>query len=172
MRTALILVVGLLAAAGCVREADTSQTAQTSRPRSLLEKEQQQARSPFASDRERHDFGDIAIDGGDVETVFRVSNTAHDEVELVAVYTSCGCTSAVLEFDDGSTAGPFGMPGHGDLPEIERLVVPGESFDVRVSFDPAAHGPQGLGNIMRAVKLHARDGGTTELTITAHVVRS
>ena len=49
--------------------------------------------------------------------------------------------------------------GHGAMPELERSIAPGASFDVRVTFDPAAHEPQGLGNVMRAVNIHTRDGG-------------
>jgi len=171
-----LLAVGVTAGAltviGCAGDAESARTVESSRPRSLLELERQKAESPLRSDKPHHDFGEIPITGGDVETVFQVSNEAVDEVELAAVYTSCGCTTAMLEFAEGSTAGPFGMPGHGYPSEIERTVAPGEGFKIRVTFDPAAHGPQGLGNIMRAVTLHTRDGGTTEFTIRAQVVES
>lgn len=61
----------------------------------------------------RHDFGPLAINGGTVETVFRISNEGSASVRLVSVTTSYGCTSVVVEFTDGSKAGPFGMPATG-----------------------------------------------------------
>lgn len=170
--TQLLLVAGLLGTAACAGEAQRTRTAQAEEPKSLLELERQQAESPLAVAESRHDFGEIPIDGGDVTTVFSVTNEGDGAAELAAVYTSCGCTTAVLEFADGSTVGPFGMPGHGEMPELERSVEPGESFHVHVTFDPAAHGPQGVGSVMRAVNIHTRDGGTTELRITADVVRA
>lgn len=166
----VLLMTGLLGAAACTGEAERTETAQAE-PRSLLDMEQGQADSPLAADEWRHDFGEIPIDGGDVTTTFTLTNQGEDAAQLAAVYTSCGCTSAVLEFTDGSSVGPFGMPGHGAMPELERNLEPGESFDVQVTFDPAAHGPQGLGSVMRAVNIHTRDGGTTELRIRADVVR-
>jgi hypothetical protein len=168
--TLLLLLVAVSGGLGCTGGAERSGTAQAGHPRSLLEHERQQAESSLRSDQVSHDFGDIPIDGGVVETVFQVENDG-EETRLVAVYTSCGCTSAVLEFGDGSTVGPFGMPGHGDPLEIGRTLAPGESFLVKLAFDPAAHGPQGLGNVMRVVSLHTRGGATAELTITANVVR-
>jgi hypothetical protein len=171
MRATLILLLATaVSGVGCSAEAESAGMAEAGQPRSLLELERQEAVPPLQSDRLRHDFGEIPIDGGVVETVFQVENDG-EETQLVAVYTSCGCTSAVLEFGDGSTAGPFGMPGHGDPLEIDRTLAPGESFQVKLAFDPAAHGPQGLGNVMRVVSLHTRGGATAELTITANVVR-
>lgn len=170
MRHTHLLLAGILGIAACADEAERTQTAQAAEPKSLLELEQQQAESTLIAAEPRHDFGEIPIDGGDVTSAFKLTNEADETVELAAVYTSCGCTTAVLEFADGSNAGPFGMPGHGAMPEIERRIEPGESFDVQVTFDPAAHGPQGVGHIMRAVNIHTRDGGTTELRITADVV--
>lgn len=169
--THLLLVTGVLSAAACADEAERTRTAQAEAPRSLLEQEQRQAESTLVAEKSRHDFGEIPIDGGDVTTVFTLTNRGDEAAELAAVYTSCGCTSAVLELADGSTVGPFGMPGHGEMPEVDGTVEPGESIRVRVTFDPAAHGPQGLGSVMRAVNIHTRDGGTTELRVTADVVR-
>lgn len=171
----LLLYLGMLGAAGCVGNEDKSSaaSAQSAEPRSLLELEKQRAESPLQAERRQYDFGAIPIDGGNVETVFHVSNTRPAPLKLVAVYTSCGCTTAMLEFADRSQAGPFGMPGHGSLQtDIDRTVEAGEDFTVRVIFDPAAHGPNGLGKVTRVVTLHTADGGTAELAITADVVRA
>ncbi len=168
----LMAVSLLLGALACGGREDSGSVAQTP-PRSLLELERQQAESPLKAVGRQYDFGSIPIDGGNVETVFQVSNKGSAPVRLVAVYTSCGCTTAVLEFANGGEAGPFGMPGHKSVEtELDRTLAAGEDLAVRVNFDPAAHGPGGLGNVTRVVTLHTADGETTELTITASVVRA
>jgi len=123
------------------------------------------------ADRPDHDFGVVRIDGGKVETLFSIVNEGPGEVRLLYVSTSCGCTEAVAEFADGSTVGPFSLPVDGQDDSAGRSVSAGESFKVRVVFDPAAHGPSGVGELMREVILATRGGGQTLLTITADVVR-
>lgn len=170
-----ILISGLLGAVACsaAETGEASAASEATKPRSLLELERQQAKSALQVDRAEHDFGSIPIDGGNVETVFTISNTGSTAVRLVAVYTSCGCTSAVLEFADGSKVGPFGMPGHeGSQTQIDRVADAGEAFAVHVTFDPAAHGPQGVGEVTRAVTLHTEAGGIVRLVINANVLRT
>ena len=41
-----------------------------------------------------HDFGVIAEDGGNVEHLFRLHNNSSKPVVIVAAHTSCGCTKA------------------------------------------------------------------------------
>jgi hypothetical protein len=146
---------------------------ESSTPRSLLElqQRQEQAESPLLAERDKHDFGDVPIDGGTVSTVFEVTNPGADPVRLVSVFTSCGCTTAEIEFPDSSTEGPFGMPGHSLPTGLDRTIGAGETLKVRVMFDPAAHGPEGLGRVMRTVTLHTADGAGLSLEIRANVVR-
>lgn len=176
---AILPVLAVAAAVACSRgeNSKAEASAATMRPRSLLELEQQRQAalrgSPLKADRDRYDFGAIPINGGNVQTVFQVANRGSEAVSLVSVYTSCGCTTAVLEFPDGSKEGPFGMPGH-DLPirlERPRRLDPGQVVKVHAIFDPAAHGPAGLGPVVRAVNLHTSDGGGVEVTFSADVVR-
>lgn len=173
--TALLLPMALLGTLACGgrEEVDPNLQAQQVAPRSMLELERQQTESPLKADRQSHDFGSISMNGGNVETVFRISNSGSSSLRLIAIYTSCGCTSAAIQFTDGSQAGPFGMPGHaGVQTKIDRTVDVGEEFSVRVAFDPAAHGPGGLGRITRVVTIHTADGGTAQLTIAANVVQA
>ncbi len=171
-----LVFVSMAGVAGCSGESgkDAQASAQPGQPQSVLELEQQRQaaleRSVLTADPRQYDFGRVPIDQGDVETAFRVTNRGADPVTLVSVYTSCGCTTAVLEFEDGTREGPFGMPGH-ELPtRLSRTLGPGGSVRVRVVFDPAAHGPAGVGRVMRAVAVHTEDGGGVELVIAAEVV--
>ena len=151
------LVSGLLATGAC-EEARTLSDSEL--PESSLK-----------ADRAEHDFGRILIDGGKVETVFSIVNEAPADVQLLSVATSCGCTEAVAEFADGSTVGSFELPLDGQENDAGRAVQAGEGFKVRVVFDPAAHGPDGIGQLMREVILATRGAGQTRLVITANVVR-
>jgi hypothetical protein len=128
--------------------------------------------SALRADRTRYDFGRVRVLGGNVETVFQVPNDSPNPVSLVSVYTSCGCTTAVLEFEDGSQQGPFGMPGHKPPTRLKRSLRPGERVLIRVTFDPAAHGPEALGPVVRVITLHTQDGGELQLAIAAQVVRA
>lgn len=117
------------------------------------------------------DLGTVGIMDGLAETAFRVRNGADEPVQLAAVYTSCMCTEVTLEFEDGTTAGPFGMPGH-DLPvRLERTLAAGEAFDVHTTFDPMAHGPDAVGPMKRAIAVHSGNGSMLQLDFTVNVVK-
>lgn len=123
----------------------------------------------FSAQPDGYAFGRVPINGGDVATQFVVTNVADRPVRLQRVYTSCGCTTASLAFSDGTEVGRFGMPGH-DLPtEYDRVVQPGEEFEVRVLFDPAAHGPNGIGTVSRSIMLEPADEPALEFVFTVTV---
>lgn len=114
-------------------------------------------------------FGSVPIYGGTVSTRYVVTNVAGLPVRLRGVYTSCGCTTAELRFSDGVVAGPFGMPGH-ELPvRYDRVLQSGESFEVVARFNPATHGLEGLGNVVRSIILEPVGHSPLELTFSATV---
>jgi len=126
--------------------------------------------SPLVADHPLHEFGDIPITGGVVEAEFQLTNQSAAPAHIVASYTSCMCTTAVLAFPDGISEGPFGMPGH-DLPvTLDRDLAAGETMTVTVHFDPLAHGPDATGPVVRKVAVQDADGGTAVVTFTANVV--
>lgn len=98
------------------------------------------------------DFGKISMKDGKVTHRFTVKNKGTGEVTINKLYTSCMCTNAVL-YRSGKKFGPFGMPGHGMIPSINQRLRPGEEVQVEVIFDPAAHGPAGVGRVERVVYL-------------------
>ncbi len=115
-----------------------------------------------------YDFGTISMKDGVVEHMFRIANASGKDIEIKRVYTSCMCTSAYLEGADGEL-GPFGMEGMGYLPPANEVIKAGGSRDVKVVFDPNAHGPAGVGAIDRFVYLTDVSGGALELEIRAMV---
>jgi len=115
------------------------------------------------------DFGTISMAAGPVNYIFELKNTGNNPVTVKKIYTSCMCTTAYLDGGE-RRVGPFGMPGHGGPSgRASETIGPGESRRLQVIFDPAAHGPAGVGKIERLVVLEDNQGGTVELTIKAVV---
>jgi len=172
-RTFWVLPAVVVGLSGCGTAKGDSASSDLPPPRPLLEVERQQqapTEAPLLADPLGYKLGAVPIHGGDVEMLFQVRNESAEPLSLTRVTASCGCTIAVLVFADGSEKGPFGMPGHDLLTEIERTVEPGEEFQVRVTFDPAAHGLAGLGKVERAIFLHTAGGGVTQLIFDAEIV--
>ncbi|MDO8424236.1 MAG: DUF1573 domain-containing protein [bacterium] len=125
--------------------------------------------SNLVADQNSFDFGTISMADGNVEKIFTVTNSSASDVTINKITTSCMCTVSYLESGDGEK-GPFGMPGHsGPTGKVNETVAPGESRKVRVVFDPNAHGPAGIGEIIRAVYLESQSGGALELRFRAVV---
>ena len=78
------------------------------------------------------------------------------------------CTSAILR-TASKNLGPFGMPGHGLVPSLGMIINPDEEFQVETIFNPAAHGPAGVGPIERSVIIESDGFAPTELSIKALV---
>ena len=78
------------------------------------------------------------------------------------------CTTASLIIGD-KQFGPVGMPGHGAIPTINQTINANEEATVEVVFDPAAHGPAGVGRIERIVTLENNAGRPVVLQFAALV---
>lgn len=115
-----------------------------------------------------YNFGTISMAAGLVKHQFKVKNTSSETVTITRMYTSCMCTTAELMLG-GKQFGPYGMPGHAAAPKIDQVVNPNEEATVEVVFDPAAHGPAGIGRIERAVVIENNAGQPVELLFAAMV---
>jgi hypothetical protein len=91
---------------------------------------------------------------------------------LQKVVTSCMCTEAKVTVS-GNESRFFGMEHPGERnPSINYEISPNETVTVTVNFDPAAHGPQGIGAFDRVVTLtFSNPLGIKELTFHGTVVR-
>lgn len=114
------------------------------------------------------DFGTISMAKGKVTKAFTVKNTTSEPITVSKIYTSCMCTQASL-VQGTNRRGPFGMPGHGSVPTISEAVAPGAEAVVEVVFDPAAHGPSGVGPIQRNIFVESTDSGKLTLEFKANV---
>lgn len=137
-------------------------------PRQPKDRNQSQVRSSVAGET-TYDFGQIKINGGNVSHVYEIKNKTDKPMTVKKMYTSCMCTTATLIRGE-KRVGPFGMPGHGlSEAKIEETLAPGETAKVEVVFDPAAHGPAGLGKVERVVTLETSDNQRMELQFKAEV---
>lgn len=116
-----------------------------------------------------YDFGTISMAKGKVTKLFTVNNGTAVPITVHKLYTSCMCTSAALLQGD-RRVGPFGMEGHGGpIPTINEELAAGQEAQIEVTFDPAAHGPAGIGPIARNVFLETTDGKKLVFEIKAQV---
>ena len=113
-------------------------------------------------------FGSISMAGGKVTHRYWIKNAGTEPIIIRKLYTSCMCTTAAL-VKGGRKSDPYGMPGHAFIPSISVPIGPKEEAMVEVVFDPAAHGPSGIGPIDRIVTIENSGGRPLELAFRANV---
>lgn len=120
-----------------------------------------------------YDFQTISMMDGNVTHEFKLHNEGEEPVIIEKVYTSCMCTEAKITDASGKTYGAYGMPGHGISPKTHIEIMPGESATVEAIFDPAAHGPSGVGLAQRSIYLETNSATSPkqELKFQAMVSR-
>jgi hypothetical protein len=126
-------------------------------------------------DTNSYDFGTISQKDGLVNTVYQVTNTGSEDIYLNELYTSCSCTVAQLIFADGSKSGLFSMKGMSNFQNfvVGKYLKPGETVTIKATFDPNAHGPQGIGYIKRNIMLstNLKDNSLIQVSFEANVTR-
>lgn len=117
----------------------------------------------------RYDWGTIDINGGIVSKSFDIENKGSTPLKLYDVKTSCMCTTAQLK-TASQTSKKFGM--HEKNSSVFE-VNPGETAELIVEFDPAFHGPSGVGPISRTVTIDTNSENNPTLTfqLAADVVK-
>ncbi len=117
-----------------------------------------------------YDLGDVPINGGIVSKEYEIKNTSGKDMNLLKIVTSCMCTTASVKIGDKET-NFYGMEMTGDAnPLVNFKLKNGEIAKVTTKFDPAAHGPEGVGPFDRVVSLYF-DSGIKELTFKGVVVK-
>ena len=163
---AVLVLGGLIIAAmpepGATKPAQSRSTASVS-PASV---------SPAGALRAREtnfNFGSISMAAGKVTHLYRFRNAGAEPIVLGKMYTSCMCTTAALVKSSGRKFAPVGMPGHTPIPALNETLQPNEEAMVEVVFDPAAHGPAGIGPVDRVVTIENSAGQPLELAFRANV---
>ena len=121
------------------------------------------------SEEKLFDFGTISMAKGKVSHEFKVTNESDQPITLKKIHTSCMCTATNFILNQ-KKYGPFGMQGMGGgVTSANVTINPGESAMAEAIYDPAAHGPAGVGPIDRFIYLEDAFGGRLELEIKALV---
>jgi hypothetical protein len=121
-----------------------------------------QAREPY------FEFGPVSMAAGKVKHRYWLRNESTAPVEIRRIYTSCMCTTAT--FVKGMrVVGTYGMPGHGPLPDVNETLAPNEAAYIDAVFDPAAHGPAGLGHTERVITVEPAAGEPLQVGFAAEV---
>lgn len=117
-----------------------------------------------------YDWGTIDIDGGIVSTSFTIENKGSTPLKLYDVKTSCMCTTAQLKNTEQRSK-KFGM--HEKSSSVFE-VKPRETAQLVVEFDPAFHGPSGIGPISRTVTMNTNSVDNPSLTfqLAGNVVKN
>lgn len=109
-----------------------------------------------------HDFESIDISGGNISHTFSFTNTDEQNLTVYGLRTSCMCTKAGLVNSKGVQT----------LDSTKRLtdqnpsvILAGEKFDIAVTYDPMAHGPNAVGGMNRSITLFtsSKDNGRTSV---------
>lgn len=122
-----------------------------------------------AIENNQFDWGTIDINGGIVSKTFAIENKGTAPLKLYDTKTSCMCTTAQLS-TPAETSKKFGM--HEKTSSVFE-VSPGETAELLVDFDPAFHGPSGVGPISRTVTMNTNDPNNQTLSfqLSANVVK-
>jgi hypothetical protein len=108
------------------------------------------------------DWGKIVMGGGNKEEMFVVRNEGDTPLKLRNARTSCHCTVTTI-FIDGNSSDKFGMNGSGTW---VGEIPPNSKADITVIFDPAFHGPKGVGPIERYVQIQTSDPNMKTIDFT------
>lgn len=99
-----------------------------------------------------YDAGDVKIAGGLIKHTYELKNNGDGNLLINSIWTSCHCTTARL-IVSGKKSSEFGM----DKRSTSQKIAPGKTGSLEVTFDPAYHGPAGIGEAVRAVYLSTND---------------
>ena len=115
------------------------------------------------------DWGTIDYGAGDAAAEFTISNPGPGTLSLAEISTSCMCTTAQIIINDRQSP-YFGM--HAKSSWVGQVPAGGQA-KLKILFDPAFHGPSGLGPVTRQVVMETSDPDhpKLEFNLTGTVVK-
>lgn len=115
-----------------------------------------------------YDAGTVSMADGLVKHTYEIKNTGIGDLKIDSIWTSCHCTTVRLTIND-KTSPEFGM----DKRSTSQKIAPGQTGQLEVIFDPAFHGPQGIGQAVRVVYLSTNDpqNKKVEIRLLANVIK-
>ena len=115
-----------------------------------------------------YDAGTISMADGLVSHAYEIKNIGEGDLEIKEIRTSCMCTTARLRVRDRLSR-EFGM--HDNPFGWSEKIAPEETGYLEIVFDPALHGPSGIGPVTRAIYVSTNDpdNKNIEFILTAKV---
>lgn len=102
------------------------------------------------------DLGKVPMEEQVVTVTFTVRNEGQSDLTITSLYTTCGCTTAVLETSEG-TSPIFGANLAENRSDWSAVLVPGEEALLVGTFDLMFHGPDATGTFRRAIYIVSDD---------------
>ncbi|HJY98339.1 MAG TPA: DUF1573 domain-containing protein [Patescibacteria group bacterium] len=120
---------------------------------------------------ESYDIGRVLMKDGIVTREYEIKNSSSNTLRIKNIATSCMCTRAQVILGDKRTR-LYSMEMSGAKnPNVDFDIPGGQSAKLVVKFDPAAHGPAGVGKVDRVVSLTFLDPvGTRQVAFSGEVV--
>lgn len=117
-----------------------------------------------------YDAGTISMADGVVKYTYEIKNVGDRDLKIDRIWTSCMCTTSILRVGDKESP-KFGM--HDNPVFWSQKIASGEVGFLEVTFNPAFHGPQGIGPVVRIVYLSTNDAQNkkVEVKLLANVVK-
>lgn len=112
-----------------------------------------------STDHKNFDWGNISYGGGIATHTFTIKNSGSEVLKLTNIKTSCTCTQAKVEIE-GKTSPLFSM--HSTSSWVGE-VAPSKEAKLSVIFDPAFHGPSGVGSVERLISLETNDAANAKM---------
>jgi hypothetical protein len=109
-----------------------------------------------------YDWGTISMADGKVSADFEIANKGEEVLKIYGITTTCTCTTAQF-FWEGGNSPLFSM--HGRSNNVVSI-DPGQTVNLKVVFDPAYHGPSGVGPATRGVLMKTNDVNRPEIQFT------
>jgi archaellum component FlaG (FlaF/FlaG flagellin family) len=113
-----------------------------------------------------YDWGTIKMYDGLAKKTFLVKNTGTKTLQLYSPTTTCSCTTVQVRTASERTAA---LSMHSQSNDVID-VAPGDEAEVEVVFNPAFHGPSGVGPISRSAIIKTNDPQQPELKFNLSAV--
>lgn len=113
-----------------------------------------------------YDWGTIKMYDGLAKKTFTVKNTGTRMLKLYSATTTCSCTTVQIRTAAQQTAN---LSMHSQSNDVID-VAPGGQAEVEVVFNPAFHGPSGVGPIQRSAIVKTNDPNQPELKFNLSAV--
>ncbi len=118
---------------------------------------------------QEYDAGTVSMTAGKVQYTYEIKNKGEGDLKISRIWTSCMCTTARLKVGD-KTSPEFGMQSSPVF--WSQKIAPEQTGYLEVTFDPAFHGPQGVGSNIRVVYISSNDpkNKETEVKLITNVI--